>query len=177
MPNNAAEALKSCRSRHCSMTCATEISVLDDDIAPRASAVREPPSDTAGHVKRRQRRESIWISAITLAPAIATTTDLGTGIGNGTGIAVNGIGRGSGTADTIGQGNLKLLTGARMAGRCKTVSASSMEGNLIVRRNNSIRSSRGIRCRCERQAVRRRMKERPVCRWGSRRSRLNSLQF
>jgi hypothetical protein len=44
-------------------------------------------------------------------PAIATTTDLGTRIGNGTGIAVNGTGI-AGTADTIGQGNFELLTGA-----------------------------------------------------------------
>jgi hypothetical protein len=37
-------------------------------------------------------------------------------IGNGTGIAANGTGI-PGTADTIGQGNFELLTGARMAGR------------------------------------------------------------
>ena len=61
-----------------------------------------------------------------LAPAIATTTDLGPGIGNGTGIAANGTGI-AGTADTIGQGNFELLTGARMAGRCKTASANHTE--------------------------------------------------
>jgi len=38
---------------------------------------------------------------------------------NGTGIA--------GTVDTIGQGNFELLTGVRMAGRCKTVSANHTE--------------------------------------------------
>jgi hypothetical protein len=67
-----------------------------------------------------------WISAIILAPAIAATTDLGTGIGRDTGIAVNGTGI-AGTVDTIGQGNFELLTGVRMAGRCKTVSANHTE--------------------------------------------------
>jgi hypothetical protein len=58
-----------------------------------------------------------------MGPAIA---DLGTGIGRDTGIAVNGTGI-AGTVDTIGQGNFELLTGVRMAGRCKTVSANHTE--------------------------------------------------
>jgi hypothetical protein len=44
----------------------------------------------------------------------------------GYGIAVNGTGI-AGTVDTIGQGNFELLTGVRMAGRCKTVSANHTE--------------------------------------------------
>ena len=53
-------------------------------------------------------------------------TDLGTGIGSDTGIAANGTGI-AGTVDTIGQGNFEPLTGVRMAGRCKTVSANHTE--------------------------------------------------
>ena len=44
----------------------------------------------------------------------------------GYGIVVNGTGI-AGTVDTIGQGNFELLTGVRMAGRCKTVSANHTE--------------------------------------------------
>jgi hypothetical protein len=57
-------------------------------------------------------------------------TDLGTGIGRDMGIAVNGMGI-AGTVDTIGQGNFELLTGVRMAGRCKTVSANHTEATNV----------------------------------------------
>jgi hypothetical protein len=54
---------------------------------------------------------------------------------SGTGIA--------GTVDTIGQGNFELLTGVRMAGRCKMVSANHTEATkgIIVSR---LRLTRGL---------------------------------
>jgi hypothetical protein len=38
----------------------------------------------------------------------------------------------AGTVDTIGQGNFELLTGVRMAGRCKTVSANHTEATKRI---------------------------------------------